>query len=292
MEHDRRIIELYMFNYEPVTTIQRECPIFGLIHAAGAIEMKRSVIILLAGVMAGSLSAVAVNITISDGLGSAGLGVGGEDNETEPGTIHSDAWDLEAFGYTAATKQLDLIGTFDFKNGEFGDGQQITSGAIFIGTGSSLPGANNWSYAYVLNFSLHAYTLYSNFTINNGSVPGFISGSAPWSINTSTAHVMAFGSFSYLTGLSNPDGFGLQTYVSGVTHNEIELNLSALPTTVLNDFYTHFTMSCGNDDIDGHYSNAPQNNSVPDYGSTILLTGLGLGIVALARRRLGMLQAS
>jgi hypothetical protein len=223
-----------------------------------------------------SLFAVPSNITISDGLGTGGLGVGGEDNETEPGTIHSDVWDVEAFGYTAATKQLDLIGTFDFKNGAFGEGQIITSGAIFIGTGSSLPGANNWSYAYVLDFTRGYYGLYSNFTINNGSVPGFISGSAPWSINTSTAHFVGFGTFSYLTGLSNPDGFNLQTYQAGVTHNEIELNLNLLPSTVLDDFYTHFTMSCGNDDIDGHYSTGGTTDRVPDSGATIVLLGVGM----------------
>jgi hypothetical protein len=237
-------------------------------------------LMMLAGSLfvAGNLLAVPVNITIADGQsasGYVGTGVGKEDNETEPRTLRGDVWDLEAFGYDSATRRLDVIGTYDFKNGV----QGTTSGAIFVGAGSTIPGATGWTYAYVLNFADYSYKLYDSFSI---LLPTDVSDSSPWSINTATAHLLGSGSFAYLTGLNNPDSFGLGVADPSFArkHNEIQLDLSALGSNVLSGFVVHTTLSCGNDELEGRYT------SVPDNGTTVLLLGFGLICLVVVRKQL------
>jgi len=243
--------------------------------------MKIQLVIAGSLICAGSVLASPVNVTIYDGQtasGYVGSGIGGEDNDTEPGTIKSDAWDLEAFGYTAATKKLDVIGTYNFATGATANGKTYHAGAIFIGTGSSLPGPHDWSYAYVLNFNNHTYSLYNSFSI---VLPTDIPASSPWTI-TSSSNPVATGSFDYLTGLANPDGFGLTVMNPSYAnqHNMISLSLADLPSEVLSDFYVHTTMECGNDSLNGKYT------SVPDSGMTLGLLSMGMTGLALIRRKL------
>lgn len=243
--------------------------------------MKLQLVIAGSLICAGSVLASPVNVTIFDGQtasGYAGSGIGNEDNDTEPGTIKSDAWDLEALGYSASTKKLDVIGTYNFAAGETANGKTYHAGAIFIGTGSSLPGPNNWSYAYVLNFNNNTYSLYDTFSI---VLPTDIAASTPWTI-TPSAGPIATGSFGYLTGLSNPDGFDLTVMnpANANSHNMISLTLGDLPSDVLSEFYVHTTLECGNDTLNGYYK------SVPDSGMTLGLLGMGLSGLALIRRKL------
>jgi hypothetical protein len=236
-----------------------------------------------------SVFAGPINITINDGqngtiqnpngatspwAGSPGLGAGHEDNETEPGTITGDQWDLEAFAYNYPSSSLSLIGTYDFKNGEVHNGINYSSGAIFVRT----PGNSAWNYAYVLNFNNNTYTLYNNFTTIN---PSDIPASTPWSINTATANALGTGSFGYTTGILDPLGFGLQR-ASGTGHNEIDLDLGLLPGELQDSFDVHFTMSCGNDDLEGHYT----TTAVPDGGATAGLLGVATLSLILVRRKL------
>ncbi len=51
-----------------------------------------------------------------DTMGYDGIGVGKEDQETEPKTLRSEMWDLEAF-YLNGTV-LSMVGQWDFLNGE------------------------------------------------------------------------------------------------------------------------------------------------------------------------------
>ena len=236
-----------------------------------------------AGILSASLAqATPFNITINDNnsaSGYIGTGVGKEDNETEPGTVKSDAWDYEALGYDPGTKQLDVIGTFNFAQGQTASGKTYHAGAIFIGTGPTLPRPNNWSYAYVLDFNNNTYALYNSFNI---VLPTDILASSPWTI-TPTGDAIATGSFLYATGLSDPNGFGLTT-MSGdgnaPIHNMISLSLADLSPTVLNDFWVHTTPECGNDNLNGHYQ------SVPDAGATLMLLGMGVSTLACVNRRL------
>lgn len=230
--------------------------------------------------VAGAVNATPINITIHDGNSAAGYigtGVGLEDNETEPRTVQTDAWDHEALGYSAATKTLDVIGTFNFAQGVVAHNKTYRAGAIFIGTGSSIPTANSWSYAYLLNFNNNTYALYNSFNI---VLPTDIPASSPWTINP-TAPALATGSFGYQTGLGNPDGFGLGIMGGGNPniHNMISLSLNDLAPAVLNDFWVHVTPECGNDTVRGHYT------AVPDAGTTATLLGLALSGLACVRRK-------
>jgi hypothetical protein len=244
-------------------------------------HMKTSLAIAGSLLLTTVLNATPVNITIHDNnsaSGYIGTGVGLEDNETEPGTIRSDAWDLEALGYNASNRRLDVIGTYNFAQGAVANGKTYRAGAIFIGTGGSQPGANGWSFAYVLNFSDNTYALYDSFSI---VLPTDIPASSPWTI-TPTAGALATGSFLYATGLSNPNGFGLGVMnpANANSHNMISLDLNdLLPFSVLNDFWVHTTMECGNDNLNGRYQ------SVPDSGATAALLGLGLTGLACIRRK-------
>ena len=245
-------------------------------------RMKKNLLVISASFLtATGLLATPVNITIADGQsasGYIGTGIGNEDNETEPGTIIGDQWDLEAFGYDSSSSVLSLVGTYNFKNGENYGGHNYSSGAVFIrGTGNA-----SWTYAYVLNFVNNTYQLFNNFTT---IAPSDIPASTPWTINVGTANQIGSGSFGYTTGLANPLGFGLGTFVNGVTHNEIDLSLGLLSAGLLNSFDAHFTMSCGNDDLEGHYTGTNNIPSVPDGGATALLLCLGMtGLVFMSKR--------
>lgn len=247
-----------------------------------SMQMKKISVIAAAGslLVTTALKATPINITINDNnaaSGYIGTGVGLEDNETEPGTVKSDAWDYEALGYDASNKRLDVIGTFNFAQGVVANGKTYHGGAIFIGTGSSIPGPNNWSYAYLLNFNNNTYSLYNSFSI---VLPTDIPQSSPWTI-TPTAEQIAGGSFTYTTGLGNPDNFGLGIMGTGSTyiHNMISLPLNDLPGGLVNNFWVHTTPECGNDNLNGHYT------SVPDSGATLTLLGLGVSGLALLRRK-------
>lgn len=248
--------------------------------------MKKNFFIVGASLLtATSLLANSVNITVADGQsasGYIGTGIGGEDNETEPGTIIGDQWDLEAFGYDSSSAVLSLVGTYNFQNGENYGGHNYSSGAVFIrGTGNA-----SWTYAYVLNFVNNTYQLFNNFTT---LAPSDIPSSGPWSINTGTANLLGNGSFTYATGLANPLGFGLGTFVNGITHNEIDLSLGLLSASILNSFDAHFTISCGNDDLEGHYTGTSEIPSVSDGGLTALLLGLGMsGLIFMSGRNLAV----
>src|SRR4051812_31922172 len=76
------------------------------------------------------MAAKAADITVFDkNTGTCAVG-SCEDNETEPGTIQSQVWDLEAFYQTG--NSLSMVGGFDFKNGVAHGGNTYLSGDIFF----------------------------------------------------------------------------------------------------------------------------------------------------------------
>ena len=244
--------------------------------------MKTSILIASLGLCAATaLMATPVEITIFDGQsgngatspwkGTTGLGIANEDNETEPSTYTGDPWDLEALVYDSASSKLSLVGTYDFKNGQRDNNTLYSSGAIFM----RAAGSHSWAYAYVLDFNNNTYSLYNNFTTTD---PSDIPASAPFSINAATANLLGTGAMDYTTGILDPFGLGLQRQ-SGTGHNEIDLGLNLLPGDLLDSFDVHYTISCGNDDIEGHYQN------VPDGGVTAMLLALGLVPLVFLRRK-------
>lgn len=252
--------------------------------------------------------AMAANITVNDTMSGSGSWQGvGEIHEVEPGCVGSHAWDLEAF--TLQASRLSLIGGYNFKNGFEG----TTTGHIFFdvdgnakygstATGLSPSGNGNLSmanpfgydYAAVLNFANNTYDLYS-LTAISPLLTGYYaqnSGSNPWRYdlqNDANQNRVLGGSLTYQSDLSSTDvnsQYGVDASLSGPYHNVVSLDLPALFAD--KDILTHYTMSCGNDNIIGsaHIPGTPPNepSSVPDAGASGLLLGLGLGAISLLRR--------
>lgn len=245
--------------------------------------MKTSALTLVTVLTTFQLSAVPVNITRFDGqagngggspwAGQDGLGSALEDNETEPTTMATDEWDLEALVYNPTVSRLSVVGTFDFVNGvPVSPTHKVVYGAIF----AKSTGASDWSHAYVLDFNGMTYSLYNNFST---IAPTDVLASGPYTIDTATAQLLGSGSFDYTTDVLDPFGLGLQRE-SGVGHNQIDLDLSMLGG-MLDSFDIHTTMTCGNDTLEGSYL---ASTRVPDAGSSIVLLALGVGVLGLLRR--------
>lgn len=251
--------------------------------------MKKTLPLLMAIILAvfGTAQAVAANITISDGRGSGSGWYGAqEDQEVEPGCVTNQSWDLEAFLLDG--NKLKMVGGYNFKNGNSG----FTSGDIFLATHGvpqygteinyALPYHNNetnntfgYDYALHLDFANNTYKIYSLTSDSIVQTAWYESnkGSNPWKYVRGGTYV-GQGAMQYETGKSDAE-----TGFLGGSHNIVTVGLDFLnPGT---DFYSHFTMGCGNDDLMGH-GTAP----VPEPGTMILLGSGLIGISGFARKRI------
>nr|WP_320113825.1 PEP-CTERM sorting domain-containing protein [uncultured Desulfuromonas sp.] len=254
-----------------------------------------ALILLLAGLAAAPASAFSygTNITIDDGNASSGTWYGtGEDQEVEPGMVGSQAWDLEGF-FLDSDNVLSLVGGFDFVDGVAGN-EAFSSGDIFISTINSegdspiygnIDGVdgntsitNSYGYDYVLDLDFETFT-YTVYQLDSSSVLQTAyyeqnEGSSPWQYNdddNSDDIALLTGSFSFsedvLTDFVGDDHYLLTGFDLSFLGHDTE-------------FYSHFTMGCGNDNLMGH------GVVVPEPG-TWLLFGAGLVALALVRRRNG-----
>ncbi len=259
-----------------------------------------------------SAPALAANITIQDGNpGSSGTGVGLEDQEAEPGMVQSQVWDLE--GFILEGTRLTMVGGFDFADTTPAN---WNSGDIFIKTGSApltstrttegkLLMRNEFLYDYVIDLdfttSQYTYDVYkinidtmveSAYYANRGTARLSNQISDPWNFNlsdndTQTAEHVAYGDLDYKSGLTDAvtgflgdTSFQTKKYRdNGGTHYSVSVNLDFLdPNT---EFYSHFTMECGNDNLMGHGT-----TPVPEP-ATMFLFGTGLiGLAGLGRKKL------
>ena len=247
--------------------------------------MKKLILILLSIFIA--LPAFASNITIGDGnyrVTETGIGQGGEDQETEPGMVNSQAWDLEGFFLDGNT--LSMVGGFDFLNGVSGY-SKYTSGDIFIavdgrpvfgdidGSNGFATVDNSYGFNYVLDLNFDEM-IYAVLSLNNKSQVETAyyeanEGSSPWKYVSDGSEV-GRGTFSY--GMIQSSGF------VGDSHYLLTgFDLSFLGDGT--DFYSHFTMGCGNDNLMGQGTTAP----VPEPATMVLL-GSGLVGLALYRRKM------
>jgi len=235
-------------------------------------------------------SAFGNNITIYDNRSSATTGWYGmqEDQEVEPGMIANQNWDLEAFLLDDFT--LSMVGGFNFVNGYTYSGNPYTSGDIFIDTtGDAYYGIDNspsgpdgdyiplnYGYEYVIDVdwtsadkSYNVYSLGSSSILSQvGETYNQIE-SNPFKLDKlNNGTLIDSGNFTY-SSFSNPQGTHYQV-------SDFDLTFIGLDQ----DFITHFTISCGNDNLMG------KGTTPVSEPATMLLFGTGLiGLAGIGRKK-------
>lgn len=278
--------------------------------------MKNKLVSLLIsiGLALSASQAFATEITIADwkpgaGFGGGPFGVAAEDNETEPGTVASQVWDMEAFVLDGTT--LYIVGGYDMQAGQAASGGSVVPGMLvpgdlFIKVGGSQPTFNPLSGSGTVSNSLYEYsyavdltqnvgatnTDASVYALNNSSLLDSVVydqfAANPWRYNSGGQLLSSTTDINYTSGLSDALTQAL-TGVSlvGGSHNVLAVDLSFLGSIAAGtDVWFSYTMECGNDSLKGQYAGGFYQT--PDSAASVLLIGLGLaamGFFGLKSRR-------
>ncbi len=247
------------------------------------------------------------NITIFDNRSTANSWEGtNEDNETEPGTVHTQVWDLEGMFLNSGTKQLGIIGGFNFGTGVSVSGNPnspFTTGDIFVDVngdakyGTGTVASDGYKYDYVIHISSIGassgiYSVYSVLATGTLNQPTDISTSTPWTYTPASGQnaITGFSGKTFNVGdvgtdnsafYNFKDDAGNVTNTAGVHYYMSGFDLSFLTSTQLSTALFHYTIECGNDNLIG------KTPSVPEGGATILTLGAAMAALAGARRRFG-----
>lgn len=223
-----------------------------------------------------------------------------ESQETEPGTITGNIWDLKSFNNINAGQDLSLVGGFNFKLGEEG----YTGGNLFISTtgkplfGENAPGLkpvtvlggnaqiyNNFGYNYVVtfNFTAGTYQVYSIPQYIDDQHKGAILKTTSYSNGANGESFLDSNPWKYYSG-GTPGSNGSLTFDSSDPNN-FKLTLAGLLglTEFANaaDIWLFYTYQCGNDIMVGE----TVGSKVPIPPSALLLGSGLLGLVGLGWRR-------
>jgi hypothetical protein len=253
--------------------------------------MKKYAVML--GLLAMGVGSFGADITINDQQNSSYFGTDNrvginEDQEVAANCVATQDWDLEAFKQDG--NLLSMVGGYNFatKTGYLGGDifiavdQAPVFGLANVGSGSGntvVKNTFNYDYAIDLVFNdagnggtYNVYQLTSESTVT--VYYGQNDGSNPWQYNANGQSAYYTGTFTYNMGLTDAVVGGLQ----GGIHNQISgIDLSSF-IDGNKQFWAHYTMACGNDNLMGHGT----TTNVPEPGSFILFgTGL-LGLLGLS----------
>jgi len=240
---------------------------------------KLTSLLLSLGLVMGASQALAIDITIPDynpgaGFGGGPFGSAGEDNETEPGTVASQVWDMEAFVISGST--LYIVGGYNMQAGQASGGGSVVSGMLvpgdlFIKVGGTQPGfaptsnslptvANslyNYNYAVDLtqpvgatNSTAKVYGLSGSSVLNTVVYDQF--GANPWTYNSGGTFLRNSG-ITYTSGLSNAATLALTgVSLQGGSHNVLTVDLTFLGNIAAGtNVWFSYTMECGNAPLKG-----------------------------------------
>lgn len=261
--------------------------------------------------IAATSSMFAKNITINDtqNPNSAGWGggpnvfrgQGNEDNETEPGTIANQGWDLEAFTLNGSSLKVYsgynlLAGNTPYGLGDLfigrGNVAKYQAGS-YTGADSAIAGTllnSQFSYDYVIHFNSRSGTsigtgTYDVYKVGAGAkfdVSTFKGLSNPYKLQDSSPDAVLVGSGTMSVVVNATASLTLEdgTTVTGGTHyiGAIDLAASGVKLSSTDDNLFHLTMQCGNDNLIGR---------VPDGGMTLVLLGSSLAGLTFLSRRFG-----
>lgn len=260
---------------------------------------------MVVAVLGGALPAFAADITIMDGQGS-GTGwysANRENNETEPGTITSQVWDLETMQLNGT--KLSITGGYDYRTGTYSGGKWYRRGDILIdlngdaktmwtsGVTADRTLNSYFNYDFAIHFSTTANDLsYTIIDLNSNSTFDQVTDiqkSNPWRVSDSSVYDSKTGSF-------NADFAQLATDAEGA-HYSLTVDLSnsqALMDAIAaaSKMLVKYTIECGNDTIIGETPLFNPSGSVADAGSTLALLGAAFGGFAAMGRRLSRRSAA